>query len=123
MKIAVCSENDMVFQHFGHTPEFTIFEVEDDQKRILGMTKVPTGECGHGALAGFLAERDVKVLICGGIGGGAQEALAEAGIKVIGGTEGEVIQTVGDYLLGKLETNQNFTCTHHHGEHSCGSGK
>ncbi len=118
MKIAVTCENDQVFQHFGHTPEFAIFEIVDG--KINGMQKVPTGDSGHGALAGFLAERNVDLLLCGGIGGGAQQALAEAGIQLIGGVSGDVIKAVGDYLKGELKADPNFSCNHHHhegGEH------
>ncbi len=121
MKIAVACENDEVFQHFGHTPEFAIFEVEEG--RLNGLVKVPTGECGHGALAGFLKDLDVRVLICGGIGPGAQEALADAGIQCVGGTQGNIIQVIGDYLKGLLKTDPAaFTCHHHdqEGGHSCG---
>lgn len=74
MIIAVTCENDNVFQHFGHTPSFALFTVEEN--RLTGRTDLPTGESGHGALAGLLKEHNVDVLICGGIGGGAQSALA-----------------------------------------------
>ena len=87
MKIAVTCENGQVFQHFGHTPEFAIFEVVG--KKIISEKLLSSGESGHGALAGILAEEKVDVLICGGIGGGAINALATAGIQVVGGAEGE----------------------------------
>ena len=74
MKIAVTSEDGEVFQHFGHTPGFTLFET--DGKNILSETELSSGETGHGALAGLLAEKNVDLLICGGIGGGAVQALA-----------------------------------------------
>ena len=122
MKIAVTCENDQVYQHFGHTPEFAVFEIVDG--KINGMQKVPTGDSGHGALAGFLADRNVELLLCGGIGGGALQALAEAGIEVIGGVSGDVVNAVGDYLKGVLKPDPNFRCSHHHHEggeegHSC----
>ena len=68
---------------------------------------------GHGALAGFLKERDVNVLICGGIGGGAKNALAEAGITLVGGVSGSADQAVRDYLDGNLEFDSEATCDHH----------
>lgn len=122
MIIAVTCENDNVFQHFGHTPSFALFTVEDG--RLTGRVDVPTGESGHGALAGFLKERNVDVLICGGIGGGAQQALANCGIKLVGGVQGDVTEAVGRYLAGTLETDPNFSCNHHghgheHGEGNC----
>lgn len=119
-KLAVTCENDQVFQHFGKTPEFAVFEIVDD--RINGMSKVSTGENGHGALAGFLKELGVKVLLCGGIGPGAQEMLTDAGIRFVGGVQGDVIQAVGDYLKGDLKTDPGFTCNHHHHEEGHGGG-
>ena len=120
MKIAVTCENNEVFQHFGHTPEFAVFTVEDGKvvsKRILSC-----GETGHGALAGLLKEGGVNLLICGGIGGGAQMALAEAGVQLIGGATGNVDEVVDAFLKGELEVDTDFQCRHHdHGEgHSCG---
>ncbi|MBS1371444.1 MAG: DUF134 domain-containing protein [Lentisphaeria bacterium] len=126
MIIAVTCENDNVFQHFGRTPAFALFTVEGN--RLTGRVDVPTGENGHGALAGFLKERNVDVLICGGIGGGARQALADCGIKLVGGVRGDVTEAVGKYVAGTLEADPEFTCNHHHehghGEgHSCQCGK
>ena len=80
MKIAVTYEDGKVFQHFGHTEQFKIYEASEG--KVLSAQVVDTEGSGHGALAGFLRERGVEVLICGGIGGGAQAALAQAGIKL-----------------------------------------
>ena len=87
MKIAVCSENGEVFQHFGHTPEFLVCEVADG--KVVSSEIVSSGGNGHGALAGLLGENKIDLLICGGIGGGAMAALAEAGVEVIGGVSGD----------------------------------
>lgn len=119
MKIAVTCENHQVFQHFGHTPEFALFEVAD--KQISNETILSCGDSGHGALAGLLANENVEILICGGIGGGAISALTEAGIKVIGGAQGDVKQAVDDFLSGTLAVREDFHCRHHHGEHTCHS--
>ena len=87
MKIAVTYEAGQVFQHFGHTPAFKIYEIAEGN--VINEAVAETNGSGHGALAGFLQEREVDVLICGGIGGGAQAALAEAGIILYGGVTGE----------------------------------
>lgn len=87
MKIAVTFEDGKVFQHFGHTEYFRIYEVND--KQIVNAQTVATNGSGHGALAAFLAERGVEALICGGIGGGAVNALADSGIKVFAGVSGD----------------------------------
>ena len=120
MIIAATCENEEIFQHFGHTPSFAIFEIQDGL--ISGMQIVPTGDSGHGALAGLLAEKDVDLLICGGIGGGAVQALASAGIRVIGGASGKVRDVVQGLLDGTLQVRSDFHCHHHDsGEHHCGS--
>lgn len=120
MKIAVTYENGMVFGHFGHTAEFKIFEVVDG--KVVRSEVVDTNGSGHGALAGFLMQRGVDTLICGGIGGGAINALSNAGIKVYGGVSGDVDTAVNNFVAGKLEYNPDVHCDHHHEgeEHKCG---
>ena len=127
MIIAVTSENGEVFQHSGHTPEFTIYETKGDE--LLGPRVVPTGENGHGALAGILDALGVEVLICGGIGMGAQVALAEAGIKLYGGVQGNADDAVNALLSGNLAYDPDAKCDHHDheagrdcGNHGCGGG-
>ena len=125
MKIAVTCENEQVFQHFGHTPGFAVFETEAGQ--IINEKRVSSGDSGHGALAGLLAEEKIDLLICGGIGGGAVNALTGFGIHVVGGAEGNVREVVEALLNGTLKVREDFHCNHHHGEghtchgHSCGS--
>jgi len=121
MKIAVTCENNEVFQHFGHTPEFAVFTV--DGETILGKEILPCGGTGHGALAGLLRDFGVDLLICGGIGGGAQNALAEAGIRLVGGASGNVDEVVAAFLSGVLAVKGDYQCHHHSHEegHSCGS--
>ena len=99
MKIAVTYENGQVFQHFGHTAQFKLYD----------------------ALAGFLKDHQVDALICGGIGGGAQMALAEAGIRLYAGCQGDADTRVAELLAGTLVSADAATCDHHHGEeHTCG---
>lgn len=123
MKIAVTYENGQIFQHFGHTENFKIYEVLG--KDIISSEVVSTNGSGHGALAGMLKEHNVAVLICGGIGGGAQAALAEAGIMLYGGVSGDADDAVKALLEGTLAFNPNVQCNHHgheHGEgHTCGN--
>ena len=123
MKIAVTYENGQVFQHFGHTEQFKSYEVADG--KITSAEVVDTNGQGHGALGGFLAEAGVNVLICGGIGGGARNALAAAGIQLFGGACGDADEQVKSFLAGNLAYDPNVECQHHgeghHGEgHDCG---
>ncbi len=121
MKIAVTYEAGLVFQHFGHTANFKIYEVENND--VVSSQVVGTNGHGHGALAGFLAALGVDTLICGGIGGGAQMALRDAGIQLYGGVRGDADDAVEALLAGQLEFNPNVRCDHHDHDHShaCGS--
>jgi predicted Fe-Mo cluster-binding NifX family protein len=123
MKIAVTYEDGKVFQHFGHTEQFKVYEIAEGG--VVGAQIIDTNGNGHGALAGFLKEQGVTVLICGGIGGGAQMALAEAGIQFYGGVTGDADAAVDALVNGELTYNPNVTCNHHgEGHHhggSCGS--
>ena len=119
MKIAVTYDNGEVFQHFGKTESFKIYNVEDNT--VVSSEIIGSNGTGHGALAGLLAEQGINVLICGGIGGGAQAALTEAGIELCAGAQGNTDQVVEAYLKGELESS-GVNCDHHHHEegHSCG---
>ena len=122
MRVAVTYENGEIFQHFGHTEQFKVYDIEDG--KILSSEIVDTNGSGHGALAGVLNALKVDALICGGIGGGAQMALAEAGIKLYGGVSGSADAAAEAFATGKLDFDPNVHCGHHdhHGEgHSCGS--
>ena len=127
MRIAVTYENGQIFQHFGHTEQFKVYDIEEG--KVIASEVVSTNGSGHGALAGVLSELNADVLICGGIGGGAQMALAEAGIKLFGGVSGDADKAVEAYLAGTLAYNPNVQCNHHGdhhhggtcGDHGCGS--
>ncbi len=119
MRIAVTYENGNVFQHFGHTETFKVYEVEDG--KVVSSELIGSNGSGHGALASLLNDKGIDVLICGGIGGGAQSALAERGIELCAGASGNTDEAVEAYLRGEL-INTGANCDHHHhGEgHSCG---
>ena len=120
MIIAVPYQNGEIFQHFGHTEAFKLDGVQDGT--VVTTQIAETGGSGHGALAGFLREKGVTDLICGGIGGGARTALAQAGIRLYPGVTGEADKAAEALLAGKLAYDPETTCAHHdHGEgHSCG---
>lgn len=123
MKIAVPYENGQVFQHFGHSAQFKFYEVENGT--VLDSGVVSTNGQGHGALVGFLVQHGVDVVLCGGIGPGAQNALAQAGIRLFGGVSGSADSAVAAYLSGQLVYDPAAHCTHHdHGEgHTCHADK
>lgn len=124
MKIAVTYANEDIFQHFGHTAQFKIYEIEDG--KVVDSQIVDTNGSGHGALSEMLSAMHVDSLICGGIGAGAQNALAEAGIQLYGGVSGNADLAIDALLAGKLEFDPDARCDHHEhsGEgHSCGTEK
>ena len=122
MKIAATYENGNIFQHFGRTEFFKVYEVEDG--KIVSSEVIGSDGIGHGALAGLLAGHDIQVLICGGLGGGALNALRNAGIEVCAGASGNADEAVEAYLRGDLVDTGANCDHHHHGEgHECGHGE
>ena len=114
MKIAVTYNNGQIFQHFGHTETFKVYQVKDG--KVASSAILDSSGSGHGALASLLRSQGVDALICGGIGGGAKTALAQAGVTLYGGVSGSADQAVTDLLAGKLTFNPDVMCSHH-GEH------
>lgn len=119
MKIAVTYENGQVFQHFGHTEQFKVYQVEDG--KVVSSEVIGTNGQGHGALADFLFNGGISVLICGGIGGGARNALAEAGVELYPGASGNADAQVESFLKGNLSYDPDTMCSHHGEGHTCGS--
>lgn len=122
MKIAVTTEGAEVFQHFGKTRMFTVYTVENGEIKTKEM--LSAGDAGHSALVGVLKNAGVQLLICGGIGQGAKDALTGSGIGFVSGASGNVDQAVKAYLAGELKDNPAAQCNHHHGHeagHTCGS--
>ncbi len=125
MRIAVTYEDGKIFQHFGHTESFKLYDVEDDE--VISTEVFSSNGTGHEALADLLAENDIDTLICGGLGAGAMNALTAAGIEVIAGAEGDADEAVKKYINGELEST-GVNCDHHDHEEqeggctgSCGS--
>ena len=120
-KIAVTSENGQIFQHFGVCKEFAVYSCEDGE--IVEKNLLDASGSGHSALALLLHQQGVDTLICGGIGQGAIDALAKAGVELVYGIQGSVEEAVQKYLSGALASDPASLCNHHHGDHeghSCG---
>lgn len=114
MRIAVAYENGQVFQHFGHTVRFKVYDIENNE--VIQATTVNTNGSSHGALADILKKINVDTLICGGMGDGAKRALKDAGITFYGGVSGSADNAVELLLTGKLNYNSDESCEHQ-GEH------
>jgi predicted Fe-Mo cluster-binding NifX family protein len=121
MKIAITTEGNQVFQHFGKCPVFTVVTVEDGEVR--GETSLDASQNGHAALTGFLKSAGVETIICGGIGDGAKQMLSSAGIRLISGISGSIDDAVNAYLAGDL-SDQGGACRHeeHEQGHVCSCG-
>lgn len=120
MRIAATYEQEMIGQHFGKTEQFKIYDIENGE--IESSQVIDTNGTGHGALAGFLRATEVEVLICGGIGQGARNALEEVGIKLLPGVSGSADTAVKNYLAGNLKYDPDTQCSHHEHDHKHGEG-
>ena len=118
MRIAVTYENGEIFQHFGHTELFRLYDVEDG-KVVHRMTIKPVN-AGHEAMAAVLKKAGADLLICGGIGAGAQQALEEMGIRLCAGVSGSSDAAVEALLRGTLKYTSRSNCTAHDEEGGCG---
>lgn len=108
-------ETGEVFQHFGKSQYFKVYALADG--KVQDSAVYSTNGQGHGALAGVLAELEADALICGGIGGGAQSALAMMGIRLFNGVSGSADAAVEAFLAGQLSFNPDASCHHHDHDH------
>jgi predicted Fe-Mo cluster-binding NifX family protein len=110
MKIAMPIQGGKLSQHFGHSEQFSLFEIEDQSVRDREELTPPPHE--PGLLPRWLKEQGVTLVIAGGMGQRAQQIFEQAGIEVICGAPSESPATVVDsYLKGDLETGDN-ACDH-----------
>lgn len=116
MVIAVPHQSGSVNQHFGQTREFLVASTEDGAVRESSVYEVPGMQHNHSALAGFLRDRGVNVILAGGMGAPMRDALEHTGFEVICGVSGPAEEAVGAYLRGEVVPGPS-TCGHHHGEH------
>ena len=121
MKVAVTYENGEVFQHFGRTEQFKVYEIQDGC--VVSSDVVGTGGRGHGELVGVLRELGVSVLICGGLGAGARQGLEASGIRVCPGNSGDADAVAKRFADGTLEMRSEATCDHHGEDHECSCGR
>ena len=118
MKIVTAAMGDQVAQHFGHCETFTFFDVEDG--KILNVESIPNPGHRPGFLPNFLADKGAKVIIAGGMGGGAVDIFNERGVEVIVGASGDARAAVEAYLKGEL-VSTGSVCNKHEHAHECGN--
>ncbi|SHK40091.1 NifB/NifX family molybdenum-iron cluster-binding protein [Paramaledivibacter caminithermalis] len=116
MKIAIARDGNYVSEHFGHCEGFEIAEVED--KNILKREFLPNPGHKPGFLPKYLSEKNVNVIIAGGMGATAQELFTRNNIEVIVGARGELDAIIKDYVDGNLKST-NAVCREHQHEGHC----
>ncbi len=119
MRIAVTYDNGQIFQHFGMTEHFKVYDIEDGE--VVLKTTVGTNGKGHGALVGILKGLDVDALICGGIGSGAHNGLIDSGIELYAGVTGDADDAVEKLLAKSLDFSSEPICNHHDHDHQEGN--
>lgn len=118
MRIAIPYYMGNIFQHFGHAPQFKIYEIENRQ--VLMEMIVEVEDKGHDSVSALLRSMDVRVVICGNIGEGAMQALQSAGIVFYGGVTGDADAAITALIQGGLKYDPNVKCTAHAEGHACG---
>ncbi|MCD8150457.1 MAG: NifB/NifX family molybdenum-iron cluster-binding protein [Clostridiales bacterium] len=118
MKIAVSCYGNQIWAHFGHCENFMIYETEG--RNILSEQSVPNPGHRPGFLPNFLADMGVKVIISGGMGGGAVDIFNERDVEVILGAQGDARTAVEAYLRGELESTGSVCHEHEHAD-ECGN--
>ena len=109
MRVAISTDGDIVAQHFGHCPSYTIVEIEGGAIQSRELIANP----GHqpGFLPGYLADRGVQCIVTGGMGGRAQTLFDERGVAVVVGVSGTVEETLQALARGELESGES-SCDH-----------
>ena len=117
MRIAIPYYMGNIFQHFGHAPQFKVYELENRQ--VLMEMVVEVEEKGHDSVAELLRSMDVRAVICGSIGDGAMQALQSAGILFYGGVTGDADAAITALIEGGLKYDPDIKCAEHESGLSC----
>ena len=128
MRIAVTYENGQIFQHFGHTETFKIYDVEEG--KVVHSEVVDTNGSGHGALAGVLNALKCRCSDLWRNRRRCTDSISGSRNKLFGGVSGDADKAVEAFINETLEYNPDVKCSHHEhnhgeghtcGEHGCGS--
>ena len=120
MKIAVAYQNGEIFGHFGHCPQFAVYEygeyVTDCTKTLVDTSMIS----GHHAMAAKMRELGVDAVIAGNMGGQGKAELLSLGIVPIIGFSGDA-DTASDLLVtGQLPVEGSGSGCGCGGSCSCG---
>lgn len=120
MKIAIPYNEGNVFEHFGRTKSFKVYDLQNGV--IENTVFINADGSGHSELISMLKSVDVELVLCGGIGGKAIQMFNNLGIDVYTGATGNTDDVLRGFMDGSLKLNNTSTCDHHHDdseEHSC----
>ena len=119
MKIAAPNDNGKINQHFGQSREFMVCEMEGQKVAGQKIISAESLQHNHGGLAKLLQDEGVEVVILGGIGPYALEALEQTGFKTITGAAGDIREAMEAYARGEL-VSRKVVCNHHGHGHEHG---
>ena len=117
MKIAVPTISkkgfeDLIGQHFGRSPTYTIVDSESSAVKVVNNTSHHMG--GSGYPPELLSKKGVKAILCSGMGSRALQMFKDAGIKVYVGAFGTVADAIESWRNGELqEADETHACTQH----------
>ena len=124
MKVAVTYDpsSGEIFQHYGLTEQFKVYDINVRENTVQSEVRGTDGR-SHGGLTGVVTDFGVDILICGGIGGGAQKALVNEGIRVFAGVTGNADEAIDKLMKNQLQFQESYTCEDHHDpDEVCGPG-
>ena len=118
MRVGVVLEDQsgmdgVVCEHFGQCKYFLLADVDKEQKKIVSTRIVPnTAVHGGGGCTAVheILQYDITHVIAGGMGMGAQQKFANAGVHVVGyaGSGKDALDDFMNNTLGGLDA-----CAHH----------
>lgn len=111
MRIAIPTDRGQVSAHFGHCEEFTVYDIDENQKKVIAKEVIENPGHEPGFLPIFLAKQNVNCIIAGGMGSRAKEIFDNNNIQTIAGVSGFVDEVVQEYLKGDLVSDDNY-CDH-----------
>ena len=111
MKIAIPTDKGQVSAHFGHCEHFTIYYVDESQKKVISKDVIDNPGHEPGFLPVFLAKHNVNCIIAGGMGSRAKQLFDQNNIQTITGASGIVDEVIQEYLAGNIVSKGNY-CDH-----------
>ena len=112
MRIAIPIVNGALSMHFGHCEKFVIMDVDTKTKEIKAEEALDSPPHEPGLLPRWLAEKNVNLIIAGGMGQRAQTLFQQNNIQVhVGAASKAPAELVMDYMNNTLAAGENF-CDH-----------